>query len=221
MQIVPFCFFERSFYLIPRDEQDKSMFVKLVPHTHKQAIFKMPLVSVGTAQFFFTDRSSSPPQSGGWMVVFTIISARHTQGASPWGCLQDKATALHSGWMCSFGERCGGGCQSFENITAYIIHSEWSTSRSSTEMDIRLGEIKNFSCLSFLWGRIENVVQRPVSQGLRYKYFTYKYLYQLCSISFAWRNTLLSDLCLSLRFPSLQSIIIIKCFRAHWILLDL
>lgn len=41
----------------------------------------------------------------------------------------------------------------------------------------------------------------------RYKYFTYKYLYQLCGIGFAWRNTLVSDLCLSLRFPSLQSII--------------
>lgn len=80
MQIAPFCFFERSFYLIPRDEQDKSMFVKLVPHTHKQAIFKMPLVSVGTAQFFLlTEVHHHPKAVVEWLCLPLFLPVTHKE----------------------------------------------------------------------------------------------------------------------------------------------
>lgn len=42
------------------------------------------------------------------MVVFTVISTHHTRGASLRGCLQDKATAKHSGGMCLFVEEGSG-----------------------------------------------------------------------------------------------------------------
>lgn len=160
--------------------------------------------------YYTCDRSSSPPQSGGWTVVFTVTSARHTQGASPWGGLWDRTTAMHSGWMCLFRHRVAAAWMwhFWENNCIFKYRSWWlSTTRSGTEMDIWVRDIKHSSCLSFSFlfrdWKCSPATNFPRSG--RYKYFTYKYLYQLCSIGFARRNALVSDLCLSLRSPSPQN----------------
>lgn len=174
----------------------------------------MPVISVGSTQFcllHMRQKFIATPKR--WLNgrVYRYFGLSHTRSITvrlPLG--QDDSDAFWVNVFIRHGVAVAWMWRFWENNCIFKYRSWWlSTISSGTEMDIWVSEIKRSSCLSFSFlfrdWKCSPATNFPRSG--RYKYFTYKYLYQLCSIGFAWRNALVSDLCLSLRSPSLQNII--------------
>lgn len=135
MQMISFCFFQRSLFDSWEGTREKRAHEISSTHTHtpKQSSKCHSYPQVLHSFVYYTcDRSSLSPLSAGWMVVFTLIPACHTQGASLRGCLQDKATPKHPGWMCLRREE-GLGCGIWEwNRISKYLSRWWSINRAAT-----------------------------------------------------------------------------------------
>ena len=110
MHLTFFCFFQWSCCSILRNKTKQEYEISSAhTGTHEQSSKCHSYPQVPRSFVCYTcDRSSSSPLSDGWTAVFTFISARHTRGASLRGCRRDGAPVMHSGWLCSFGERWEG-----------------------------------------------------------------------------------------------------------------